>query len=137
MTIFCKIKCQSFNFICQALEKSLKFAYQSYRLKEYICFRIFLKMNFFWPICELVMFFKSSQILGGFHLKNNYHQHCMSPAVRLLTFLMRFSLELNLFERRAIKTDYFTLNCTGNAQRMADLSPGDSGGGVMENKVWY
>ena len=60
LTIFCKIKCQSFNFICQALEKSLKFAYQSYRLKEYICFRIFLKMRFFWPICELVMFFKSS-----------------------------------------------------------------------------
>ena len=60
LTIFCKIKCQSFNFICQVLEKSLKFAYQSYRLKEYICFRIFLKMRFFWPICELVMFFKSS-----------------------------------------------------------------------------
>ena len=70
LTIFCKIKCQSFNFICQVLEKSLKFAYQSYRLKEYICFRIFLKMRFFGPILELVMFFKSSAILGGFHFKN-------------------------------------------------------------------
>ena len=49
LTIFCKIKCQSFNFICQALEKSLKFAYQSYRLTEHICFRMFLKMRFFLP----------------------------------------------------------------------------------------
>ena len=55
----------------------------------------------------------------------------------LLTFLMRLSLELNLFERRAIKTDYFTFNSTGNARRMANFSPRDIGGGVMENKVWY
>ena len=61
----------------------------------------------------------------------------MSPAVCLITFLMRLSLELNLFGRRAIKTDYFTFNSTGNARRMANLSPRDSGGGVMENKVWY
>ena len=61
----------------------------------------------------------------------------MSPAVCLLTFLMRLSLELNLFERRAIKTDYFTFNSTGNARRMANFSPRDIGGGVMENKVWY
>ena len=61
----------------------------------------------------------------------------MSHAVCLVTFLIRFSLELNLFERRAIKTDYFTFNSTGNARRMTNLSPRDSGGGVMENKVWY
>ena len=50
-------------------------------------------------------------------------------SIAICSSLMRFSLELNLFERRAIKTDYFTFNCTGNARRMADLSPGDSGGG--------
>ena len=43
----CKISCQSFDFICQALEKSLQFADKSYRLKEYICFRVFLKIRFF------------------------------------------------------------------------------------------
>ena len=60
LTISCKIRCQSFNFICQALEQSLKFANRSYRLKEYICFQVFLKITVFWPICKLVMFFKSS-----------------------------------------------------------------------------
>ena len=47
LTISCKIRCQSFNFICQALEQSLKFANRSYRLKEYICFQVFLKITFF------------------------------------------------------------------------------------------
>ena len=46
LTISCKIRCQSFNFICQALEQSLKFANRSYRLKEYICFQVFLKITF-------------------------------------------------------------------------------------------
>jgi hypothetical protein len=47
LTISCKIRCQSFNFICQALEQSLKFANRSYRLKEYICFQVFLKITVF------------------------------------------------------------------------------------------
>ena len=38
LTISCKITCQSLNFICQTLEESLQSAYQSYRLKECICF---------------------------------------------------------------------------------------------------
>ena len=61
----------------------------------------------------------------------------MSPTVHLVTFWIRFSLEPHLFERRVIKNSYFTFNSTGNARRMANFSPRDSGGGVMENKVWY
>ena len=61
----------------------------------------------------------------------------MSPTVHLVTLKIRFSLELNLFKRTAIKNSYFTFNSTGNARQMANLSPGDSEGGVMENKVWY
>ena len=40
-TISCKITCQRLNFIGQTLEESLQFADQSYRLEEYICFRVF------------------------------------------------------------------------------------------------
>ena len=58
LTISCKITCQRLNFIGQTLEESLQFADQSYRLEEYICFRVFLKIRFFWPICKLVMFFE-------------------------------------------------------------------------------
>ena len=32
---------------------------------------------------------------------------------------------------------YFIFNSTGNVRLKADLSPGDSRGGVTENKVWY
>ena len=52
-------------------------------------------------------------------------------------FFIRFSLELNYFERRPAKTNYLIFNCTGNVRQTADLSPGDIGGGVMANKVWY
>ena len=61
----------------------------------------------------------------------------MSPTVDLVTFLIRFSLELNSFKKRAIRNSYFTFNSTGNAREMTDGSPRDSGAGVMENKVWY
>ena len=71
LTISCKIRCQSFNFICQALEQSLKFANRSYRLKEYICFQVFLKITFFGPICKLVIFFKKRFINSRWILFQN------------------------------------------------------------------
>ena len=42
-----KITCQSLNFICQTLEKSLQFADQTYKLKKSICFQVLHKILFF------------------------------------------------------------------------------------------
>ena len=51
-----KITCQSLNFICQTLEKSLQFADRTYKLKKSICFQVPHKIWFFWPKSELVIF---------------------------------------------------------------------------------
>ena len=42
-----KIICQSLNFICQTLEKSLQFADRTYKLKKSICFQVPHKIWFF------------------------------------------------------------------------------------------
>ena len=42
-----EITCQSLNFICQTLEKSLQFADRTYKLKKSICFQVPHKIWFF------------------------------------------------------------------------------------------
>ena len=59
----------------------------------------------------------------------------MSQSVQVVDFFIRFLHELNYFVRNPTKNNYFTFNRTGNAQQMVDLSPWDSGGGVIENRV--
>ena len=66
-----------------------------------------------------------------------WNQHCICPTAVYWFYFIRYSLELNYFERRAAKTNYFIFNWTGNVRQTADWSPRDIGGGVMKNKVWY
>ena len=47
LAISSKITCQSLNFICQTLEKSLQFADRTYKLKKSICFQVPHKIWFF------------------------------------------------------------------------------------------
>ena len=56
LAISSKITCQSLNFICQTLEKSLQFADRTYKLKKSICFQVPHKIWFFWPKSELVIY---------------------------------------------------------------------------------
>ena len=51
-----KITCQSLNFNCQTLEKSLQFADQTYKLKKCIHFQVFDYIWFFWLKSELDIF---------------------------------------------------------------------------------
>ena len=62
----CKITCQSLNFICQTLGESLKFADPSYMFGRLHLPSSLSQILFFWQICELVMFSKSSQIRSGY-----------------------------------------------------------------------